>query len=108
MTRSNQDQEWSFSFQLNILINNNDFLELSFMADFGSNIIIVIRLSNLISELTMGGHGFELNQQKITLRFIVAPDSKSPNLKNPLHIWVSLLKNLQNLFLNSGNFVSQG
>jgi hypothetical protein len=34
------------------------------MADFSSNIIIVVWLSNLISELTMSGHGFELNQQQ--------------------------------------------
>jgi len=40
--------------------------------------------------------------------FMVAPVSTSANLKNPVVIEVSVLKNLKVLFLYSGNLVSSG
>lgn len=57
---SNQNKEWSFGFEFNVFIDQNNFFEFSVVVNFGSNIIVVERFTNLISELTVGWHGFEL------------------------------------------------
>lgn len=56
---SNQDKEWSFSFKFDVFINQNNFFEFSIVVNFGSDIIVIEWLSNLISELSVSWHGFE-------------------------------------------------
>jgi hypothetical protein len=48
--------------------------------DLCSQVIEVERLSDLISEFSVDGHCFDLNITSLTLRFMVAPESRSPNL----------------------------
>lgn len=105
---SNNNEERSLFCQGRFFVDQHDFFELSIVHDVCSQIIEIVGLSHLISEFSMNWHCFDLYKQKHTWRVIVAPDSKSPNLKKPVHMWVSLLKNLKNPFLNSGNFFSQG
>lgn len=57
---SNQDEEWSFGFEFNVFIDQDDFLEFSVVVDFSSDIIVVEWFTDLISELAVSWHGFEL------------------------------------------------
>lgn len=57
---SNQDEEWSFGFEFNVLIDQDDFLEFSVVVDFSSDIVVVEWFTDLISELAVSWHGFEL------------------------------------------------
>lgn len=84
--QSDNQQEGSVLLQNLIFINYDNFLVCSVMVNFGSNIIEEVWLSNLIFEFSVDWHCFELNKNIFTLRFMVAPDSRSPNLKNPVHM----------------------
>lgn len=77
------------------------------LGHFSSDVVEVKGFSHLVTELSVDGHGFDLLEGRGTLRVRVAPDSRSPNLKKPEHMWVSLLKKRKNLLLNSGNLLSQ-
>ena len=105
---SDQEQERSHILEFGVFIDKNNFLELSVVGDLSSHVIVVERLSNLESERTLDGKGFELNTKRYTLRVITAPDSTSPNLKNPVVKAASVLKNLHSLLLYSGNLASSG
>lgn len=80
ITGSDDDEEGSLLFELNVLVDQYDFLELSVVYDLCSQVVEVERLSDLISEFSVDGHCFDLNITSLTLRFMVAPESRSPNL----------------------------
>jgi hypothetical protein len=50
------------------------------VGQFCSEVIEVERFSDLIPPFSMDWHGFDLNEVRVTLRVMVAPDSRSPNL----------------------------
>lgn len=55
-----QEEEGSDLLQSFLLINKDDLLEFSVVSDISSKIIEVKWLSDLVSELSWGGHGLEL------------------------------------------------
>lgn len=105
---SDDDEERSLPSKHVFLVDQHDLLVLSIVDDICSQVVEVIGLADLIPELSVYWHRLDLTIPTSTDKVIVAPDSRSPNLKNPVHMWVSLLKKRKNLFLNSGNFFSQG
>ena len=80
ITGSDNDEEGSFFLELSLLVNNHYLLELAVVHHLSSQIIEIERLSHLISELSVNGHGLDLNGMWLTWRVMVAPDSRSPNL----------------------------
>lgn len=73
-------------FQALLFVYYYHLLQLSVVGDLCSHVIEVKWLSHLVFELTYTRHRFKLRLPKLTLRVIVAPDSTSPNLKNPVVI----------------------
>lgn len=105
---SNDDEERSLPSKHVFFVDQHNLFILSVVDYICSQVVEVVGLTDLIPELSVYWHGLDLSSLTSTDRVMVAPDSRSPNLKNPVHMWVSLLKNRKNLFLNSGNFFSQG
>ena len=80
ITGSDDDEEWSLLLEFYLFVDDDDLLELSVVGEFCPEVIEVEGLSHLIPELTMYGHGLDLNEEGGTCRVMVAPDSRSPNL----------------------------
>ena len=83
-TGSDNDEERSFLLELNVFVHQHYLFELPVVHHLRAQVVEVVRLSYLITELTMYWHRLHLAYPIVTLRCIVAPDSRSPNLKNPV------------------------
>ena len=86
ITRSDDDEEGPLLGENIDFIDQHNVLELAVVGNLSSDVVIVVRFSDLVAVLTVDGHGLGLNQERSTVRVRVAPDSRSPNLKKPVHM----------------------
>ena len=84
--RSHDNQEGPLLFEDFVLVNKYNFLVSAVVHDLSTDIVEVVGLADLVTPLTVNGHGLHLNSNRVTLRVMVAPDSTSPNLKKPVHM----------------------
>jgi len=71
-------------FEFLLFVYQYDFPILALMGDFCSHVVEIERLSDLIPESSVDWHGLDLTKYLYTLSVMVAPDSRSPNLRCPV------------------------